>query len=87
MSDLKKIVIHDVFWRSLKRFWTLLIGLIISIILVRLLGPEEYGTVALLSIFIAICGVFVDSGFRTALIQKRKLILLILIHYHPIRAK
>ena len=43
----------------------------ISIVLARLLTPEEFGTVALLSIFTGIATAFVDSGFSSALIQKK----------------
>jgi O-antigen/teichoic acid export membrane protein len=48
------------------------IQFVLSIVLARLLQPEEYGVVALLSIFIAIASVFVQSSFSTALIQKKK---------------
>lgn len=43
----------------------------ISIVLARLLTPEEFGTVALLSIFTGIATAFVDSGFSSALIQRK----------------
>lgn len=72
MTDLKQKVIHGVFWRALERFGTQGISFVVSIILARLLGPEEYGTIALLYIFLAIAGVLVDSGFGTALIQKKE---------------
>ena len=44
---------------------------IISIILARILLPEDYGIVALIQIFIQIANVFVVDGFNTALIQKK----------------
>lgn len=43
----------------------------VSIVLARLLDPTVYGTVALVSVFTAILGVFVDSGMGCALIQKK----------------
>ena len=42
-----------------------------SIVLARLLTPEEFGTNALLSIFTGIATAFVDSGFSSALIQRQ----------------
>jgi O-antigen/teichoic acid export membrane protein len=42
-----------------------------SIALARLLGPAEFGTVAILYIFSGIAATFVDSGMSSALIQKR----------------
>ena len=43
----------------------------ITVVLARLLSPEEFGTVALLALFIGIAGVFVESGFGAALIQRQ----------------
>lgn len=42
-----------------------------SIVLARLLEPEEYGTIALVTALTAILQVFVDSGLGTALVQKK----------------
>ena len=47
------------------------VTLIVSIILARLLDPEVYGTVALVTVFTTLLQVFVDSGLGTALIQKK----------------
>ena len=46
-------------------------GLIISIILARLLAPEDFGTLALLTLFLGIASLFVDGGFGSALIQRQ----------------
>lgn len=48
-----------------------LVNFIVEIILARLLCPEDYGTIALVSVFITILQTFVDSGFANALIQKK----------------
>lgn len=45
---------------------------IVSLVLARLLDPSTYGTVALVTVFITILQVFVDSGMANALIQKEK---------------
>jgi O-antigen/teichoic acid export membrane protein len=45
---------------------------IIGIILARLLTPSEYGLVGMAGVFIFVTYVFVDSGFSTALIQKKE---------------
>ena len=49
------------------------IGLVLSIILARLLKPEDFGVIAMLSIFVGVAGVFVDSGFGSALIQRQNI--------------
>lgn len=49
------------------------IQFVFSIILARILAPEDYGLVAMPLIFLAIAQVFVDSGFSNALVRKPKL--------------
>lgn len=44
---------------------------IVAIVLARLLTPEDFGLIALVTVFIAIANVFVQSGLNTALIQKK----------------
>jgi len=44
---------------------------LVSIVLARLLQPQEYGLIALISIFIALANVFIQTGLNTALIQKK----------------
>ena len=44
---------------------------LVSIVLARLLTPEDYGVIALVTVFTSILQVFVDSGLGTALVQKK----------------
>ncbi len=48
-----------------------MMGFVVSMVLARLLTPADYGTIALLTIFIAIASCLADSGFGTALVQKK----------------
>ena len=43
----------------------------VSIILARLVAPGEFGTIALLYLFVGLVGVFIDGGFTSALIQRK----------------
>lgn len=70
-NNLKLKVLSNLFWRFLERGGTQGIQFIIQILLARLLVPNDYGTVSLITIFITIANVFVQSGFSTALIQKK----------------
>ena len=67
----RKIVIVNFLWRFAERSGAQVVSLVVSIILARLLNPEVFGTIALITVFIAILNVFVDSGFGNALIQKK----------------
>ncbi|MFW6015999.1 MAG: lipopolysaccharide biosynthesis protein, partial [bacterium] len=67
----KSKVLSSLFWKFMERGGTQGIQFIIQLVLARLLLPEDYGLVALVTIFITIARVFVQSGFNTALIQKK----------------
>lgn len=64
-------VISNLIWRFAERCGAQLVSFIVSIVLARILAPEDYGTIALVTVFTAILQVFVDSGLGTALIQKK----------------
>ncbi len=57
-------------WSAIERILTQGIQLAITLFLARLLGPNAFGLVGMLAVFIAIANVFVDSGFTSALIRK-----------------
>ncbi len=60
-------------WVFVEQWSTKVVSLVLFAILARLLGPADFGLVALATSFIAILQVFVNSGFSKALIQKREL--------------
>lgn len=71
MSDnLKQKTVNGVLWSFVERFLTQGVSFILGIFIARQLSPSDYGVIAMLSIFFAIFGAFVDSGFSSALIRK-----------------
>lgn len=64
-------VISSLAWRFAERCGAQGVQFIVSIVLARLLAPEDYGTISLVTVFTTILQVFVDSGLGTALIQKK----------------
>lgn len=66
-----KSIFSNFIWRFAERCGAQLVTFIVSIVLARLLMPEDYGAVALVTVFTTIMQVFVDSGLSTALIQKK----------------
>lgn len=64
-------VISNLLWRFAERSGAQIVTFIVSIILARLLEPEAYGTISLITVFTTILQVFVDSGLGNALIQKK----------------
>ena len=67
----KSKVFTGVIWASVQRFGTMIISFVTNIVLARLLTPDDFGTIGMLLLFLAIANTFVDSGFGSALIQKK----------------
>ena len=71
MNDKKQLVFTNLIWRFMERGGAQLVSFVVSIVLARLLEPELYGTIALVTVITSILNVFVDSGMANALIQKK----------------
>lgn len=67
----KENTVLNFLWRFAERSGAQIVTFIVSIILARLLSPKDYGAIALVTVFLAIMQVFVDSGLGSALIQKK----------------
>lgn len=71
MEDLKSKVINSTFWSFVDTFGNQGLQFVVGIILARLLLPEDYGLIGVLTIFIGVSGVLVDSGFKTSIIRSK----------------
>lgn len=69
-NDIASAAWRGMLWRFLERCSSQIVSFIVSIVLARLLLPEQYGLIAITMIFVALSEVFVTSGLGTALIQK-----------------
>ncbi len=63
--------ISGVIWKTMESGGNQAVRFVISIVLARMLDPENYTTLALLLIFVNIADVFVKRGFSTALVQRK----------------
>ena len=70
-NSLKSTTLHALFWSFAERFGQQSIQFVISVILARLLLPEQFGLIGMLAIFMAIAQSFINSGFGQALIQRK----------------
>ena len=70
-KSLKHQTVSGMVWSSVQRFGSMGISFIANLFLVRLLMPEDFGSIGILMVFIAIANLFVDAGFGAALIQKK----------------
>lgn len=70
-EPLKQKVVSGILWRGLERVGTQIVSFVVTIVLARLLEPKDFGTIALITVFIALSQVFIQAGFGAALIQKK----------------
>lgn len=57
-------------WGFFEKFSMQFVTFIVGVVLARLLSPRDYGLIAMTTVFVAISGAIVDSGFSSALIRK-----------------
>ena len=70
--DLRKATISNVKWSFIESFSLKFISFILSIILARLLTPNNFGVLAIVNVFYLLTQLFVDGGLKEALIQKKE---------------
>lgn len=71
-QGLKQKAVSGMIWTALQKYATMLIQFVSGIILARLLTPYDYGCIGMLMIFMVLAEAFVDGGFGSALIQKKR---------------
>jgi O-antigen/teichoic acid export membrane protein len=70
-ESLRSKVAGSLAWKFFERGGVQITQFIVSIVIARLLSPEAYGPIVLLTVFISIASIFVQSGLGIALIQKK----------------
>lgn len=68
--SLKKKTVHSIFWSSFQHFGRQAFSFLFSIILARLLMPEDFGYVAMIMVFIHISLTLIESGLTQSLIRE-----------------
>lgn len=72
-KSLKGRVLAGTAWSFFQKISTQLMSLVISVILARILTPDDYGIVAMITVFTNIALVFITTGFSSAVVQKKDL--------------
>lgn len=70
-DDLKQKTITGFFWQFSQKFLGQALHFIVTVILARLLMPEDYGIVALVGMFNVLVGIFINGSMDVALVQKK----------------
>ena len=69
--DLKQRTEKALIWSFVDKFGQQIIYFVSGIILANLLMPGDYGKIGVLTIFIVLSNILIDSGFSSALIRKK----------------
>lgn len=70
-QEVKSRAMKGFAWSGLQTVATQILQFALGIVLARLLLPEDYGVVGILAVFSFVAAIFLDSGFASALIQKK----------------
>lgn len=70
-TNLANKAITNIVWKFSERILAQVVSLVVSVVIARILNPDDYSVVSLVVIFFSFADVFISGGFNTALIQKK----------------
>lgn len=68
---LKDKTVKGVAWSGIDNIAQYAVSFVVSIVLARLLSPDDYGLIGIIAIFTAVCGTLINGGFSDALVRKK----------------
>lgn len=71
-QGLKDKTIKGVAWSGIDNVVQFSVSFLVSIVLARLLSPDDYGLIGIIVIFTSICDQLINAGFNSALIRKKE---------------
>lgn len=70
-KSLKNKTIKGTMWSAVDNVTQMGVSFVVSIVLARLLSPDDYGLIGIINIFTFVCIAIINGGFNTALIRKK----------------
>lgn len=70
-QSLRDKTVKGVAWSGIDNVTQYGMSFVVSIVLARLLSPDDYGLIGIIAIFTAVCNTLIYAGFGTALIRKK----------------
>ncbi len=70
-ESLKRKTVKGVGWSAVDNIAGHSVTFIVSLVLARILSPDDYGLIGIIAIFTAVCQTLIKAGFTTALIRKK----------------
>ncbi|RCW30042.1 lipopolysaccharide biosynthesis protein [Marinilabilia salmonicolor] len=63
---------HVFLWSGIGKFGQQFVSISLNILTARILSPEDYGLIGVLSVFLIVSNVFIEGGFKDALIRENQ---------------
>lgn len=70
-QSIKDKTIRGVGWSAIDNVVQYVVSFVVSLVLARLLSPDDYGLIGIITIFTAVCVAIIDGGLTSALIRKK----------------
>ena len=70
-QSLKDKTVKGTAWSAIENVAQYAVTFVVGIVLARLLSPDDYGLIGIISIFTTVCTALIVGGFGTALIRKK----------------
>lgn len=72
LNNKRKEIASGLVWTYAERIMAQGVSLLVTIVLARIIMPEDFGAITIVTVFINIANTLATDGFGTALIQKKK---------------
>jgi len=72
MSQYRRRTVKAIGWSAVSRLGGQLVSLLVVVVLARLLGPRDFGLIAMIAVFANFAQMYADLGFGAALIQRKE---------------
>ena len=70
-QSLKDKTVKGVAWSGIDNVAQYAVSFVVSIVLARLLSPDDYGLIGIMTIFTLVCNALINGGFADALVRKK----------------
>lgn len=70
-ANRNRSIFSNMLWSFAEKISAQLVSFIVSVVLARILLPDDYGLISMVLVFVTLAEVFVNSGFSAALIQNK----------------
>ncbi len=70
-TSLKKKAFSGFAWQFAERMCAQFVSMLVAIVLARMLTPDDYSVIGIVTIFFTFCNILITGGFNTSLIQKK----------------